>query len=167
MNELFARHYKSSFQTALGILRSSEDSQDAVQSAYCSAFRNFHKFRGESSFKTWITRIVVNCCLMQLRERRTRPQRALDDLLPVLESHAPTPDVLCYQAELRSVHMKAVARLPKTLRDVYTASEICGVAFPEVVEQMGLTTAAAKSRLLRARRSVEHAVQIAIQQRAA
>ena len=52
LNELFAEHYKASLWTALRILRSKEDSEDAVQNAYCAAFRNFHQFRGESSFKT-------------------------------------------------------------------------------------------------------------------
>ena len=64
INKLFAEHYKASLRTAYRILRSKEDSEDVVQTAYCAAFRHFHRFRGESSFKTWITRIVVNCCLI-------------------------------------------------------------------------------------------------------
>src|SRR5713101_6403906 len=86
INELFSQHYKVSLRTAHRILRSKEDSEDAVQTAYCAAFRHFHRFRGESSFKTWITRIVVNCCLMQLRERRAKPQVALDEIQHGLES---------------------------------------------------------------------------------
>ena len=74
INELFSQHYKASLRTAYRILRSKDDSEDAVQTAYCAAFRHLQHFRGESSFKTWITRIVVNCCLMQLRERRARLQ---------------------------------------------------------------------------------------------
>ena len=74
INELFAEHYKTCLRTAYRILRSRADSEDAVQTAFCAAFQAFHGFRGESTFKTWITRIVVNCCLMQLRDRRARPQ---------------------------------------------------------------------------------------------
>jgi DNA-directed RNA polymerase specialized sigma24 family protein len=50
INELFAKHYKASFRPPYKILRSREDSEDAAQTAYCAAFRHFHRFRGESSF---------------------------------------------------------------------------------------------------------------------
>jgi hypothetical protein len=54
MNKLLAEHCKASLRTANRILRSKEDSEDAVQTVYCAAFRQFHRLRGESSFKTWI-----------------------------------------------------------------------------------------------------------------
>ena len=71
--ELFSRHYSSCLRLARGILRSEDDSQDAVQSAYVSAFQHFYAFRGESSFRTWISRIVINRCMVQ---RRTPWRRA-------------------------------------------------------------------------------------------
>jgi RNA polymerase sigma-70 factor (ECF subfamily) len=167
IDELFAQHYKASLRTAYTILRSREDSEDAVQTAYCIAFRAFHNFRGESSFKTWITRIVVNCCLMQLRERRARPQVALDDIQPALASDAATPEALCYLAELKAAHTTAASRLPKVLQDVYAESVISGIAFPSVVHHLGLTPAAAKSRLFRARTKVAYSLQSVIPGRAA
>jgi RNA polymerase sigma-70 factor (ECF subfamily) len=167
INELFAQHYKVSLRAAHRILRSKEDSEDVVQTAYCAAFRHFHEFRGESSFKTWITRIVMNCCLMHLRERRARPQVALDDIQPALASHAASPEALCYLAELQAAHMSAALRLPKVLHDVYAESVISGIAFPKVVHHLNLTPTAAKSRLFRARRKVEHSLQSVIQGRAA
>lgn len=167
INELFAQHYNASLRTAHGILRSKEDSEDAVQTAYCAAYRQFHRFRGESSFKTWITRIVVNCCLMQIRERRTKPQVALGDLQSVLESDAITPEALCYLRELRAAHTKAASRLPQHLKDVYAPCLIAGIACPTVAHHLGLTLNATKSRLFRARRKVEHALQSMIERRAA
>lgn len=167
INQLFAEHYKTCLRTAYRILRSIEDSEDAVQSAYCAAFRAFHRFRGESSFKTWITRIVVNCCLMRLRERRAGPQVALDDIENTVASHAATPEALCYMAELQAAHATAASRLPQVLYAVYAQSVISGVSFPAVVHNLRLTPAALKSRLFRARRKVEHALRPIIQRRAA
>ena len=168
INELFAQHYRASLRTARSILRSQEDSEDAVQTAYCAAYRHLHSFRGESSFKTWITRIVVNCCLMQLRERRrARPQVALDGLESVLASHAVTPEALCYVRELQAGHTKAASRLPQKLKDIYGPCSIAGIACPTVAHHLGLTASAAKARLLRARRKVGHALQPMIQRRAA
>lgn len=167
INKLFAEHYKASLRTAKGILRLREDSEGAVQTAYCAAFRHLHRFRGESSFKTWITRIVVNCCLMQLRDRRARPQVPLDDVESTVASHGATPEVLCYLAELEAAHARAASGLPRVLRDVYAESAISGIAFPKVADQLGLTATAAKSRLFRARRKVQHALQPLIRRWAA
>jgi RNA polymerase sigma-70 factor (ECF subfamily) len=167
INELFAQHYGASLRTAYRILRSKEDAEDAVQTACFAAFRNFNKFRGESSFKTWIARIVVNSCLMQLRERRAKRQVALHDIQPALESHALTPETLCYQRELQAAHTKAAARLPQKLKDVYAPCLIADIAFPAVAHHLGLTKSAAKSRLFRARRRVEHSLQSVIRGKAA
>ena len=167
INKLFAEHYRACLRTANRILRSKEDSEDAVQTAYCAAFRHFHRFRGESSFKTWITRIVVNCCLMQLRERRAKPQVALDDVWSTLESHSVTPETLCYLRELQAAHTNAASRLPQNLKDIYAPCLIADIAFPTVAHHLGLTATAAKSRLFRARRKVELALQSVMQRRAA
>src|ERR1700751_2891728 len=66
--ELFRRYYPHAIAVARLILPAQEEFLDAVQSAYLSAFRNFQSFRGDASFKTWITRIVRNQCIMRLRE---------------------------------------------------------------------------------------------------
>lgn len=163
VNELFSQHYKISFRTAYRILRSKEDSEDAVQTAYCAAFRHLDRFRGESSFKTWITRIVVNCCLMQLRERRARPQVALDEILPSLKSHARTPETLYYLRELQVAHTNAASTLPPNLKDVYGACSIDDIGLSTVAHHLGLTATAAKSRLFRARRKVERVLHSVIQ----
>jgi len=70
--ELFGRHYPTCLSVARRFLHSLEESQDAVQSAYFSAFRHLDSFRGESSFKTWMTRLVINQCRMVLRKPARR-----------------------------------------------------------------------------------------------
>lgn len=167
INELFAHHYEASLRIACRILRSREDSEDAVRTAYFAAFRAFDGFRGESSFKTWITQIVVNCCLMQLRECRARPQVALDEVQHCLELHTAGPETLCYLSELHLAHIRAASGLSQALSDVYAQSMISGITFRTVVHHLGLTPAAAKSRLFRARRKVEHSLQSLIERMAA
>jgi DNA-directed RNA polymerase specialized sigma24 family protein len=104
---------------------------------------------------------------MQLRERHAKPQMALDDLQHALESPAATPETLCYLRELQAAHTKAASRLPQKLKDVYAPCLIEDIAFPTVVHHLGLTANAAKSRLSRARRKVEQALQSIRQRRAA
>jgi RNA polymerase sigma-70 factor (ECF subfamily) len=170
VNALFAQHYEGSLRVAHRILRSREDAEDAVQTAYCAAFRKLHAFRGEASFKTWITRIVVNACLAQMRKRRARSWVALDNAtraLPMIESHAVTPETLCCSGELQDAHVSAASRLPQHLQDVYVPCAISGLAVPSVAHHLGLTVAAAKARLFRARRKVEISLQSVSRRRAA
>lgn len=155
--ELFHRHYPASLHLAGGILRHPDDAQDAVQTAYFLAFRRLEKFRGESSFKTWITRIVVNCCLLQLREARHRvdwkpledrhqPQR--QNSVP---SRTPNPERSAWCGEIASALSASMARLPKHLREPYTLFTVAELPLQEVATSLGLTISATKTRLFRAR----------------
>jgi RNA polymerase sigma-70 factor (ECF subfamily) len=116
--ELFQRHYPSSLKVARRILRNSDHAQDAVQAAYLSAFRHLVAFRENASFQTWITRIVVNCCFMQLRDPSFRVTWVhLDDpgrsrVASILVSDTPTPEKSARCREIESAFSDAVARLP-------------------------------------------------------
>ena len=128
-----------------------------MQSAYLSAFRHFNSFRGDSSFKTWITRIVINHCLMHVRSSaRRRHFLSLDDsgsgLGPVLvRDMAPSPEDVMQSAEVRQTLVGTVAKLPRPLRDALTLYAISGLSIAETAETLGLTASATRSRLFRAR----------------
>jgi len=155
--ELFERHYVSSVRLARVILRSGEESEDAVQMAYLSAFRNFDGFRGESSFKTWITRIVVNHCLMQLRGSRHRANWVqLKDLetgpgQSRLASRERAPEESAWSREIGSACSGAIANLPGNLREAFNLYSASGLSIREVATVLGLTVPAAKARIFRAR----------------
>ena len=160
IGQLFERHYPASLRLARGILRSDDESQDAVQVAYFSAFRRLETFRGEASFKTWITRIVVNCCLMKRREawRRFTWVR-LENLRggqgpEALACTGPTPEKAAWRSEIASAFHQAVAELPQPLREVYVLHAVASLSTREVAATLGLTIAAAKTRLFRARARV-------------
>ena len=162
--ELVGRHYPASLQFARGFLRHTEDAQDAVQLAYFLALRRLETFRGEASFKTWISRIVVNCCLLQLREARRRVTWVfLDDGRGtqgprVLPSSAPSPEKAAWSSEISSAFSTAVARLPKHLREVYTMFEISGLSLVEVASELGLSVSATKTRVFRARAGIRRSL---------
>jgi RNA polymerase sigma-70 factor (ECF subfamily) len=155
--ELFRRHYTHSLAVARRILPAQEEFLDAVQSAYLSAFRNFQSFRGDASFKTWITRIVLNQCLMRLREpHRHRITLSLDLLgrdgaPPSIAVDSRTPENLALRAEIESVVADAVSKLPKALSDVFTRCSVSGLSIRDTAVALGLTVQATKTRLFRAR----------------
>jgi RNA polymerase sigma-70 factor, ECF subfamily len=158
--ELFRRHYGSSLRLARGILRQHDDAQDAVQTGFFLAFRRLGDFRGAASFKTWITRIVVNCCLLQLREARRKvawvqlEDRYETPVIDTLSSPVPTPEKSAWCSEISSAFSVAVARLPKHQREVYTLFAISGMSLREVATALGLTVPATKTRLFRARAGI-------------
>jgi len=154
ISELFERHYPSSLSVARRILRSDEESQDAVQSAYLSAFRHLHSFRGDAAFKTWITRIVTNHCLMRLRQPWRRwidfDTLAVNGGSSKLTSPEPTPEASASCREIATALAAATASLPKPLLDVFQLYAFAGLSLRQVAAAMGLTLPAAKSRLFRA-----------------
>jgi RNA polymerase sigma-70 factor (ECF subfamily) len=133
--------------------------------AYFLALRRLETFRGEASFKTWISRIVVNCCLLQLREARRRASWVrLDDRRgnigpTILPSHAPTPERATWSREISSAFSAAVAKLPKHLRDAYTLFEISGMSLAEVASKLELSVSATKTRVFRARAGIRRSLQ--------
>lgn len=71
---LVRRYDRDVLRLILNVLRSPEEARDVYQDAFLKIYRNLHRFRLESSFYTWIYRIVTNACLDHLRKRRCRPE---------------------------------------------------------------------------------------------
>jgi len=153
--ELLGQHYASSLRLARGILRSEEESQDAVHSAYFSALRHIREFRGDATFKTWITRIVMNECLARLRERRQRRDWVsvdnwdLSAELNMLASAAPNPEKFTLCQEIASALSDAASVLPKSLRDVFALCAFSDLSIGETAAALGLTVGTTKTRLFR------------------
>lgn len=144
-------------------LTSKEDARDAVQEAFISAFRSMDRFEGGSRISTWLHRIVVNACLMRLRTRRRKPEESIDDLLPkfAADGHMPVPsrgwegaDQLIEQGETRQLVRDAIDRLPEAYRTVLLLRDIEEFDTEQTAEAMGLSKAAVKTRLHRARQAL-------------
>src|SRR6185436_13703304 len=68
--ELVARHRDKVYSRALSMMRNEEEALDLSQEAWIKAWQKRAQFQGDSSFSTWITRIVINLCLDQLRRQK-------------------------------------------------------------------------------------------------
>src|SRR5436305_4002308 len=69
-NELMKRHHPTALKVAYSIVKNRQDAEDEVQNAFWKAYRHMHQFNRDAKFSTWLTRIVVNQCLMKLRRTR-------------------------------------------------------------------------------------------------
>src|SRR6516225_8505504 len=82
---LVRQHGGRMLAVARRFLRTEEDSADAVQDAFLSAFRSLEGFQGNSALGTWLHRILVNVCIMRLRARSRSREARIDDLLPIFD----------------------------------------------------------------------------------
>jgi RNA polymerase sigma-70 factor (ECF subfamily) len=160
MAQLIRRHYGTSLRIARSILRNEADSEDAVQTAYSRAFQYLHTFRDEARFSTWIASIVINQCRMQLRGQRRATLLSLEEpgsnQTPLyLKSREPTPEETTARRELSTSISRAVANLPKVLRMPYTMHAVSGLPVAEVADRLGISISATKSRIFRARCTLE------------
>jgi RNA polymerase sigma-70 factor, ECF subfamily len=160
--ELYERHRSKIYRSVLRILRNAQDAEDALQQSFQRAFTNLYRFRGESAFSTWVTRIAINEALMILRRRRvTTPLFATDDddvnaVSPIdVACDGATPEQAFAEKERRAVVTHAISRLRKSLRTVALLRELEGLSNAETARRLGLTVTAVKARTFHARRRLQ------------
>jgi RNA polymerase sigma-70 factor (ECF subfamily) len=144
--QLVRRHQVTIFRIALGMLGDRRDAEDASQEAFLQAWRGLPRFRSQSAFSTWMYRIVTNRCLNLRRARR--PSQAL---LWDQESGEPGPGEAAEARERLIVLRAAILELTPEQRAAFVLRHLEGRPYEEIVEILGISLAAVKSRLHRAR----------------
>lgn len=146
------------------------DAEDALQDAMLSAFKNLGKFDGQSLLSTWLHRVVVNACLMRLRTKRRRPETSIDSMLPGFEpdgqraraggSWKPLPESGIEREGTRLRVRRAIDELPDGYREVILLRDIEGLDTQQAAEALGLSAAAVKTRLHRARQALRELLDV-------
>jgi len=159
--ELVDRYERRVFRLALNIAHNREDAEEIVQDSFVKAFLHLNEFHGGSRFSTWLTRIAINEALMKLRRRRTN-LLSLDEEVET-EDHSipreiadwgPTPEQRYSQLELREILAEAVGHLSPAYRIVFQLRDIEQFSTEETAQILGISSAAVKSRAMRARLAV-------------
>lgn len=160
--KLYELHRVRIYRAAFRILRNRQDAEDAVQRSFQRAFTNLCRFREDSTFSTWVTRIAINDALMLLRQRRanTRLQENNDgtEEPSVLDpaDKGPTPEQAFAETERRAAVLQAISYLRESLRTVALLRELQGLTSAETARRLGLTVTAVKARTFRARRHLRN-----------
>jgi RNA polymerase sigma-70 factor (ECF subfamily) len=157
-SELIHRYQSNCAKLAFSILRDRQDAEDEVQNALWKAFQHIGQFQRDAKFSTWLTRIVVNQCLMRLRQARRARFVYIDDVMIgdeqgtlELRDTGKAPDNDLNRMELASVLAREIRRIPPLLRNVFLLRDVENLPMMDVADRLGISVAAAKSRLLRAR----------------
>ncbi len=157
-SELCRRHSKRVFKTVRRLTRTHEDAEDVLQESLLKALIHLGGFDGRSSFSTWLTRIAINSALMMMRKRRSRPEQSIDweeesgpvRYLQLADSRLSSEDQL-HINERNSRIRGAIGKLPPKLRIPLELQLSEDVPVRELATLLGISVAATKSRLLRAR----------------
>jgi RNA polymerase sigma-70 factor, ECF subfamily len=165
-DELMTRYHPAALKVALSIVRDRQDAEDEVQNAFWKAFEHIGQFNKDAKFSTWLTRIVVNQCLMKLRRTRRTRYTYIDDVLVGeeivsldLKDSRRTPEQALGRHEVANVLYDEIRRTPPLLRNVFLLRDVEQRPMPEVAQLLGISVAAAKSRLLRARAELRNRMQ--------
>src|SRR5512141_1166879 len=78
--ELVARHRDKIYARAYSMMRNEEEALDLSQEAWVKGWQRLRQFQGDSSFATWMTRIVINLCLDQLRRQKRHRAESIETL---------------------------------------------------------------------------------------
>jgi RNA polymerase sigma-70 factor, ECF subfamily len=164
--ELWTRHSNSAFRTVYRITGNQEDSEDVIQDAWIKAYVHLNTFDGRAKFSTWLTRIAINSALMVLRRKRARPETSMEitdgDTWPYREIADQTKNVEELYARHERVERlrRAICHLQPTLRNVVKLRQSNDRSVKEIAELAGISVAATKSRLLRARKMLRKALEL-------
>ena len=159
--ELVARHRDKIYARAYSMMRNEEEAIDLSQEAWVKAWQRLSQFHGESSFATWMTRIVINLCLDQLRrQKRQRAEsiEAMDEESGGVERQMPVvtvnPTAGLERAELRQRIDRALGQLSYEHRTVLVLNEFEEMEYKEIAKTMGCSIGTVMSRLFYARRKL-------------
>jgi RNA polymerase sigma-70 factor, ECF subfamily len=159
--ELVGRHRDKIYARAYSMMRSEDDAIDLSQEAWVKGWQRLEQFHGESSFATWMTRIVINLCLDQLRKQKRHREESIEEMdqetggverqMPVVIVN---PTAGLEREELRKRIDQALGQLSKEHRTVLVLHEFQEMEYKEIAKTMGCSIGTVMSRLFYARRKL-------------
>jgi RNA polymerase sigma-70 factor, ECF subfamily len=159
--QVFREYAPRIYNLARRMLGSDADAEDVTQDVLLQVVRKLDTFRGESAFPTWLHRLTVNAALAYRRKRSVYDKHEvanpLDHFLENGHHKGPVrawsvePQQQALDKETQQLIEKAIAGLPEIYRDVYVLADVEGLPNAEIGDTLGLSLAAVKSRLHRAR----------------
>ena len=160
--EMVDRYHARVYSLAYGVLRNTEDAEEATQDAFLTLYRKIGTFDESKKFFSWFYRVALNAAYSRARRRKPGITVSIDDYLPRFkeDGHAATVELATLaegaedEAIARNLADRAegfIAELPKTYRDAIWMVDVEEMKPADVAEVLRISLAALKSRLHRAR----------------
>jgi RNA polymerase sigma-70 factor, ECF subfamily len=164
-DELVTRYRTRVFGMIYNMVHSEQDAWDLAQDAFVKAWKSIKRFRGHSSFYTWLYRIVMNVAIDWVRKKQVRSGAEFDDATQLKEidpasKTAPKAGALPYETmergEIRERIDQAIAQLTPEHRAVILMKEIEEMQYHEIAEALGCSIGTVMSRLFYARKKLQN-----------
>lgn len=162
---LVRRHEKAIFNLLYRWLGDYSDAADVAQEAFISAYRSIKKFRGESSFSTWLYRIAINHAKNKRKSLQTAQQRAVsfdganaesdEDPLAHLPHPGPDPAQAAEQKEVQELVQKGLNSLESDEAMLILLHDLQDISYEEIATILEVPVGTVKSRLHRARQALK------------
>lgn len=165
---LVSRYERKVYTIAYRLTGHHEDASDIAQDAFIRVYTRLGDFRGDSSFYTWLTRIVTNACKDELRRRKRQNVTYLDqpvesddgDMTRQMADEATDgPEQALERREMQSSVQKAIQSLDDHFRMVLVMRDIQGLSYNQIADALGENLGTVKSRLNRARSALKEALE--------
>lgn len=160
---LVAAYERKVYNLAYRLTGNHDDASDVAQEALIKVYTSLGDFRGDSSFSTWLYRVVSNACLDELRRRKRQRATSLDapvatddgGLARQLPASGDGPEEALARKELQATVQMAIQALDEEHRVVIILRDIQGHSYQEIADYLGLSLGTVKSRLNRARAALQ------------
>ena len=157
--ELIRPYERRVYAAAFAILRNEADAEDAAQEAMLKAFRHIRQFRAEARFSTWLLQIAVNEARMRRRKEHANIMEPIAGRQDEEGNYTPRdfadwreiPSETLERNEVRQKLAEALAEVGQIYREVFVLRDMQHLSIEETAKALGISTAAVKTRLLRAR----------------
>lgn len=160
-NKLFETYQQHVINVAYGMLSDREDALDAAQEVFVRVYKNIESFKEQSSFTTWLYRIIANVCADILRKRQRHSKvvsmdsMTEDDREHDLPDTAPTPEESVYMTERQRAVREAINNLREEYRVIITLCDIEQMSYDDIAEMLKIPKGTVKSRINRARNALK------------
>jgi RNA polymerase sigma-70 factor (ECF subfamily) len=163
-DELVTKYRSKVFSMIYGMVQNEQDAWDLAQDGFLKAWRSIHRFKRQSSFYTWLYRIMTNVTIDALRRKNFRSDAEFDDRIAPTEfepssrttpASAPLPDLSLERAEIRQRIESAIGRLSPEHRAVIVMKEIQDLQYNEIADILGCSVGTVMSRLFYARKKLQ------------
>jgi len=155
---LIEKHQQVAYNVAYRMVGNEEDAKDMTQEAFIKVFKSIGSFREDSSFSTWLYRIVMNTCKDELRKKKIKVV-SIDRDIEVGESSVSfeipdqtySPEVVYEKKQLHQMLSQALTELPETNRIVVIMRDVQGFSYEDIAECINVPVGTVKSRINRGR----------------
>lgn len=163
-NDLVLRYRNKAFMMVYGMVQNEQDAWDLAQEGFLKAWKSIHRFKGESSFYTWLYRIMTNVTIDALRRKGIHGEAEFDDRIApahvdpgsrTTPSAVPLPHIKLEQNEIRQRIDEAIRKLSPEHRAVIVMKEIEDLQYSEIAEILNCSLGTVMSRLFYARKKLQ------------